>query len=279
MIIRRVVRSPLAHFFVLGGLIFVLFAAISDEPPPSLQEDIVLTPGEAQRLADQFADTWRRTPTAEELESLMQSWAQEEVFAREAIALGLDRGDAIIQSRLSQKMQFVAESAAGSIEPTDEALAAYLKNNRDRFARSPAFAIEQVLLPANANREVIDGFLAELENGSVASAVGEATLLPTALPKTPAPAIDAIFGRGFHDALEPLTLGQWSGPVASSRGRHLVRVTDREDAQLPPLADIRDRVEAKWRASRAREMRESYGKALLDRYDITLPSAADVLSQ
>ena len=40
-----------------------------------------------------------------------------------------------------------------------------------------------------------------------------------------------------------------------------------------------DAVEAEWRAAEMRKMRDAFGQALLDRYTVALPDAADVLSQ
>ena len=96
---------------------------------------------------------------------------------------------------------------------------------------------------------------------------------------TSAPIIDRTFGEGFHAALVDLSVGRWHGPVRSGYGQHFVRVTDRSDAALPPLSEIRGRVEAEWRAAQEQEMRESFSRALLDRYSVTLPDAEEVLNQ
>ena len=52
---------------------------------------------------------------------------------REAIALGLDRGDAVIRRQLRLKMEFLAQDAASLGEPTDEELRALLAREADRF--------------------------------------------------------------------------------------------------------------------------------------------------
>jgi hypothetical protein len=272
-------RSPLTHFAVLGGLIFALFAVLDDTaaaPPP---DAIVLTPQEAARLVDEFAATWRRAPTPQELDAIMQNWALEEAYMREALALGLDRGDAVIRQRLVMKMQFVADSGVAALVPDDATLQAYLDENPEAFERPASFTFEQVLLGQGADPASIEALRASLQAGTDPATVGAGALLPTRLPMMPAPVIDRTFGVGFGAALGALPAGEWAGPVDSGYGQHLVRVTDSAPARRPPLDEIRPQVEDAWRGETAREMRENFGKVLLDGYSVRLPAAAEVLAQ
>ena len=206
----------------------------------------------------------------------MQSWAVEEANVREALELGLDRGDAVIRQRLNLKMQFLSESGAAVLEPEDAELQAYLDANPERFMQPPDIAFEQVLLPQEGAASEIRLLL---ENGADPATLGVASLLPSSFPMTPAPVIDRTFGAGFDAALAALPLNSWQGPVPSGYGQHLVRVTDRSDPTLPPLSEIRNRVEAEWRADRTKTLRESYTQAMLARYSVTLPDAGEVLNQ
>jgi hypothetical protein len=276
MTLHKLARSPLVHFFALGAVIFVAYAAIEDEPVGQSPDTISLTEDQADRLVQNFAATWNRPPTIEELENLIQAWALEEASVREALALGLDRGDAVIRQRLNQKMQFLAESGAAVLEPDEAMLQAYLDQNLDRFAQPSRIAFEQIFLPRDWDESEI---LALLEDGADPSALGTTSLLPPSFPMTPTPVIDRTFGGQFHQTLVDLPVGRWKGPVKSGYGLHLVRVTDRSEAAVPPLSEVRDRVEAEWLASEMTKMRESFSQALLERYKVNLPDAEEVLSQ
>lgn len=276
---RAFLRSPLIHFAAIGGLIFLVYARLDDTPAETPADTIVLTPQAASRLAERFAATWNRPPSPEELDGLMRSWAIEEASVREAVALGLDRGDVIIRQRLALKMRFLAESGAASLVADDATLQSYFEAHPDRFRRPPSFAFEHVLLPARDHDGSGEDLLLALEDGASPASLGTAGLLPASFPVTPAPAIDSMFGTAFHAALAEAPMNEWFGPVESGFGLHLVRVTDRSDASLPPLAEIRDRVEAEWRAAQVEKMRASFEQALLGRYEITLPVATEVLQR
>lgn len=278
MSIRTVLKSPLVHFFALAGVIFALYTVLDDAPAAPAPDAITLSPEEAGRLVTRFTKTWNRPPSADEVKGLVRAWALEEAYVRDALALGLDQGDQVIRQRLMLKMQFLAESGAEAEHADDAALQAFLDKNPERFRQPARLAFSQVLLPPGQAEEA-SKIRAALENGANPATLGKASLLPGTFPMTPVPAIDRTFGDGFGETVAGLPVGRWEGPVKSSYGLHLLRVTGRTEAALPPLAEIRSRVETEWRAAKAREMREAFEKALLARYTVTLPTAEEVLAQ
>src|SRR5262245_23761353 len=109
--VRRLLHEPLVHFFVLGAALFGLFALVR-RPSVERHERITVTAGQVESLAGTFARTWQRPPTPLELDALIEDHVRDEVYAREASALGLDRDDVVVRRRLRQKMEFLTEEAA-----------------------------------------------------------------------------------------------------------------------------------------------------------------------
>ena len=120
MKIGTILRSPLLHFFVLGGLVFGFYAVTAPPEARAPRDDVLrLTEAEMNRMADSFLAAWGRAPTEAESRGLVRDWAIEEVMVREALALGLDKDDAMIRNRLRTKMEFLAEApAAATHQPT-----------------------------------------------------------------------------------------------------------------------------------------------------------------
>ena len=133
---KQLLREPLVHFLVLGAALFVAFGLVGNRTDGS-PEKIVVTKPQIDALATGFELTWQRPPTAEELQGLIQDRVREEVYCREAMALGLDKDDAVIRRRLRQKMEFVSEDTATEREPTEDDLRAYLKAHPDSFGSTP----------------------------------------------------------------------------------------------------------------------------------------------
>jgi hypothetical protein len=274
-----VLREPLLHFLILGTLAFMVYVWVDDTPPPVADDALVVTPADAQRLAEQFEATWRRPPQPQELDGLIDEYIREEVYVREARALALDRGDAVVRRRLQQKMEFLTESGAESVEASDALLQRHLSENKERFLQSALVEFDQVPLDAASQREDVGAVLAALRDGASPEALGGPTLLPAHLPPSPRQVVDGTFGDGFFQRAAALEPSVWSGPVLSAYGPHLVRLREFTPSRLPPLEEIRDEVERDWRASVAQDLRSERYDALRSRYQISRPDAAEVLGQ
>jgi hypothetical protein len=273
----RLLRDPLAHFFLIAAAVFAFYAFVDDSPPPVAPNQLVVSKDDARRLVAEFEATWRRPPGPEELDFMIGELVREEVYVREALALGLDRDDAVIRRRLQLKMEFLTESGAEAVEPDDATLAAHLEAHPERFAEPEMVAFEQILLDDRIDAEEAELVEARLNTGGDAGAAARPTLLPADFRLSPAQVVDGTFGTGFFDALGTLATGEWAGPVETSLGRHLVRVTERREARLPALAEVRDRVEADWRAAFAETLRTERFEALLSRYEVVRPDPPAVL--
>ena len=113
-----VLREPLLHFLVLGAALFGLFSMV-DKKDAEAPAKVIISASRVATLADRFVRTWRRPPTEQELQGLVEEYIRDEIFYREGRAAGLDRDDFVIRRRVRQKMEFLAEDMAAA-EPSDE---------------------------------------------------------------------------------------------------------------------------------------------------------------
>jgi parvulin-like peptidyl-prolyl isomerase len=274
-ILRTILREPLLHFAVLGLAIFLVFAALKR---PNLEEPgrIVVTAAKIEQIAGLFRKTRQRPPTREELRGLVDDHVKEEVYYREAIALGLDKDDTVIRRRLRLKMEFLADAAVQELSPGDAALEAYLAENRKKFWRDAEIAFRHVFLSAEKHGERVDeqagNALKALLTGADPASLGDGLLLPSTFGPTPARAIDRNFGRSFAAALAEAPLGTWSGPIRSTYGLHLVFVGERIPGRLPALAEISDAVLREWTSDRRKEIEDARLQEILKRYEVTIES-------
>ena len=109
---KKILKEPLFHFLVIGALIFVVFSAFNKEEVSTGGKKIVVSSGDIERLAANWSKKWNRQPTEDELKGLVNSYIKEEVYYREALALGLDKDDSILRRRLMQKMEFLSNDLA-----------------------------------------------------------------------------------------------------------------------------------------------------------------------
>ena len=267
-------REPLLHFLVIGAGIFVLYHFVrgGNETAP---REIVISDSRIEALAENFARTWMRPPAPQELRGLVDDYVKEEVFYREAIAMGLDRDDTVIRRRLRQKMEFVSEDTSSTAEPTDAELQQFLASHSAKFIEPPRVTFEQVFLNVGqrgaAARDDAERILQQLQSSHGPANPGEAgdpTLLPASLEAASPREVSASFGDEFGRQLLTAPTGQWTGPIVSTFGLHLVRISARSTGALPSLADIRPLVLREWQADQRGRASEKFYGSLRSKYEL-----------
>src|ERR1700732_5319326 len=228
LVLVRLLREPLLHFLLLGGVLFAVFgrggstAGVDDG-------QIVVSEANIDRLAAGFWRTWHRPPAADELQAQIQDYIREEVLYRSALTLGLDKDDTIIRRRLRQKMEFLFEDTVPP--PQEPELRAYFAAHADKFLAQPLISFRQVFVSMNR------GGTAEADARQIL-----ARLVSTA-PGAADGGRAARVGEDFARAIAQAAPGSWVGPLRSSYGLHLVQVTEVEPATLPLFEDVRPAVE------------------------------------
>jgi len=270
----KLVREPLFHFLALGGALFLLFGLV-DDSAGTRADRIAVTADQIDRLAEGWERTWRRPPTNQELDGLIEDHVREEIYYREAVAMGLDRDDTVVRRRMRQKLEFLANDLLAAVDPTEEQLQGFLAENAEQFREADRLSFEHVYLNPDRRGEALyrdaENLLSRLETGGSTidpAAQGDPFLLPFEYELVAEGNVDSIFGAGFADGLTGLSVGRWSGPIESGYGLHVVRLNRRVAGRAPPLEDARTRVEREWRIARQNEADKAFYRALRDRYSI-----------
>jgi hypothetical protein len=277
---RWLIKEPLLQFFILGALLFAAYGATNRGTEPEAGR-IVVTQGRIDNLRASFSRVWQRHPTPSEMDGLIREYIREEVFAREAMTLGLDLDDTVIRRRLRQKMEFIANDLAAPGQPTEAELADFLAQHPARFRLEPRFTLRQVYLNPGQRGDALQRdtarLLAELNRPRAPAdfrTLGDSIMLNSELVDVPADEVTRQFGGEFTRQLAQAPTGRWHGPVTSGFGVHLVFVQDRKPGRLPDLAEIREVVSREWADARRREANERFYEELLKRYAVTIASPA-----
>ncbi len=273
-------REPLLHFLLIGAALFALYHYLNPGNAGAPRE-IVVSESQVEALAENFAKTWMRPPTAQELKGLIDDYVAEEVYYREAIAMGLDRDDIVIRRRLRQKMEFISEDVTAAAQPTDAVLQAYLEQHAEKFLQPPRLTFQQVFFSTDRRGDAAvrdaEKLLAQLDAGRGPAnpiEAGDPTLLPPSMESASPQEIANSFGSEFADAVERAPVGQWSGPVRSGFGVHLVRVDRRDPGTMPTLTEIRPLVQREWESDQRRAVTAELLAKLRSKYDVRVEGPA-----
>jgi hypothetical protein len=275
-VIKKLLREPLVHFLILGALLLFASNLVNNRTSGDTKK-IVITAGQIEHLEYGFARVHQRPPDPDELKGLIRDYLREEVYYREALALGLDRDDVPIRQRLRQKMEFISEDVAAQAEPTETQLRSYLNDHPDKFRVERHFTFSQIYLnPArhgqrlNADAQKMLAQLNKPDTEANVSTMGDPFLLEPRSQDVSASDVARDFGDKFAAALGELPVGKWQGPVESGLGTHLVYVSTRTDGRLPQLDEVRNAVRREWANDYRLEANEKFYEGLLKRYIVTV---------
>lgn len=270
---RSWLREPLLHFLLLGAGLFLLFRLVGgDSQAP---KEIVVTEARVEALAESFARTWMRPPTAQELTGLVDDYVKEEIFYREAVTMGLDRDDVVIRRRLRQKLEFISEDVAAAQEPTEQQLQDYLDAHAEKFVEPDRQSFQQVYFSPERRGEAAVRDAEKLLNELLAgrgpadpAEAGDPTLLPPGLEAATPQQIANTFGEDFALRVAEAPVGQWTGPIRSSFGWHLLRVAERSPGTTPTLEAIRPIVAREWQSEQRQRLGDQFYQAMRSQYDV-----------
>lgn len=277
MSVKKLWREPLVHFLLLGAAIFLLYGQ-TREVAEVAPDRIIVTGGQVEQLAANYRRTWMRPPTEDELNALIDNHVREEVFYREALAMGLDQDDPQVRRRMRMKLEFILEDLS-SQQVTDEKLESFMQQHPDKFHIGARVSFQQVFLnPDNYSdlQAEAEKLLARL-NGGVAAEdqvklLGDRIMIPGAYQLASKSEIARFFGERFAGEVIELMPGEWIGPVYSEYGGHLVKIDDRIESHQPTLEDVRAQVEREYQAQVRKQQKDLAYEQLRKRYEVSIVS-------
>jgi hypothetical protein len=283
--VQRWLREPLPQFLLLGLALFVVYDVRVRYAGPGVRADrIELTSNDLRQIGLAWVGQGRAAPSPDEMRTLVDARVREEILYREALALGLDKGDTIVQRRLAQKMEFLFEDVAALREPTAAELNAWFEKNAERFTL-PARATFRHLYfspdrrkgsAEDAAARALRTLAAEPGDSPDASALGDPFMFQDYYGDRAPDDVAKTFGPGFARAVFQLTPGAWAGPIESGYGWHLVRVDAMTPARTPALEEVAPDVRTGWIEEQRVELREKAFEAMRARYEVVLPKDLSV---
>jgi hypothetical protein len=186
--------------------------------------------------------------------------------------MGLDQNDPMVRRRMRMKLEFMLQDLSGQ-DASDEVLGDFLKRDPDRFRDEVQLTLRQVYLNPDQRPDLendVSQLLSRLKDGSASEALGDQTLAPRTYQLAPQSEIARDFGDKFARQVSSLPVGDWSGPVYSPFGAHLVKIETRIDARLPELAEIRDEVLREFLAAKRERQKNLAYEKLRESYEVTV---------
>lgn len=265
----RLWKDPFVHFVVLGIL---LFATQNIWSPPAPDNDrIVISETAQQRLFGLWTIEALREPTEQDKQDIIADYVREEALVREAQAYGLADGDTVVRRRLAQKMRELIEDRVDINAPDDSALKAWFEQNSANFDAPQLRTFQHIYFageaPQNNAAQIADAQQA-LKEGQDWQTLGDAFIEKRVYSDIAIGETAQIFGRAFAEKLFALPQGQWSGPVTSAFGQHLVRIAAIDKGRAADFSKQKPQILAAWQEAQRRDANRIAIDDVIARYSV-----------
>ena len=201
---------------------------------------------------------------------VLERMIDEELLVQRALDLGLAAVDRRIRGELTSALIDSIVSGAEAEEPDARAVEAHFEANRDFFTRPGRLRARSLFFSSRSDRPLGAGpgpgtgpspsgadeprtRTAALERARRAAArlardepledvrrtLADPQVSPLPDVLLPASKVRDYLGPRLLATIESLEVGEWSDPVESETGFHLVQLVDREPPVAPPLEEVR----------------------------------------
>ena len=209
-------KEPLLHFLIIGAFIFVVFSIVNKDEIDVSGNKIVITAADIERLSSNWSKKWNRPPTEIELKGLVESYIKEEVYYREALALGLDQNDTILRRRLMQKMEFLSNDLAELNQPDKTALNKYFFENKEKYELPARVSFTHIYFSLDKRgAKIVEDAESVLSGLDALRAPdkGDSFMLEYDFAHETPYEVERLFGKSFAEQLFTLKANAWQGPI------------------------------------------------------------------
>lgn len=273
-------KNPLLHFLLIGATLYVLSGLLPMPSGADWElRRIQVSTAEQQQLANAWLSETGRAPSTTELHATVQRHVDEEILLREALSLGLHTVDTVVRNRLVANMRFAFPNSpdddaallsqaldlgmheqdlvvrrrlvqlmqmriVSNANITEAQLRDYIARHPQRYATPHRIAFRQLYFNDDAvagqAQARAEAQLALLQAGQTDMVKSDLFLLGEQFSLRSEKDIARQFGPDFAHAMTQVKPGQWTGPLRSPYGLHLVKV---EQVEVAAEADY-ERVSA-----------------------------------
>jgi len=275
-------RRTLVHLFVFGLLLAIVLLVVKGTPGEAENEKVIFVTGaDAAQVHAKFMRTWNRLPTADELKKGIEQYIKDEVLYREAISRNLDEFDPTVRLAMVRKITMMGVTQTDISNLKDEDIEAYFALRKERYRLPAIVYLEQVYLNRDKRGDNINNIaqqtLERLKERNPSPEelfnYGDVSMLNNIHNDVSEQDLDRVFGSGFSSKVIALPIGEWTGPIESSYGMHIVKITERTESRIPDLREVLQKVITDMSYENRKAAEDQFYSELVPRYKVVYDEA------
>ena len=224
-------KSRIGLFILIGLFLYIVDYRFSYDEDLN---KIIIPDDEILGLIDTWRDQVGRDPSDEEIVRIINNLINEEILYREALKLELDKNDRIIKRRLAQKVEFLKQD---DIPPSAADLENFYVKNKSKYMVEDLFTFNHNFFSEQDNSDIrAKESLIKISNGFAVNS--DPFILGNDFNLMSQSDLQKNFGISFYESLTLINENQWSGPISSDYGLHIVFIKKKIDGYVHRLNQI-----------------------------------------
>ena len=256
-------KSRIGLFILIGLFLYIVDYRFSYDEDLN---QIIIPDDEILGLIDTWRDQVGRDPSDEEIVRIINNLVNEEILYREALKLELDKNDRIIKRRLAQKVEFLKQD---DIQPSPADLENFYVENKSKYMVEDLFTFSHHFFSAQDNSDIrAKESLIKISNGFAVDS--DPFILGNDLNLMSKSDLQQNFGVSFYESLTLINENQWSEPISSDYGLHIVFIKKKIDGYVPRLNQIYQKVYSDYLIMKRRENVINFLDKIKQEYEVII---------
>jgi len=271
---NKLLREPLIHFLLLGGLLFALYSFLNKDEIDPEDYTVHITQSDVDRLVKAYQKNWNASPDSATLAAIIEEEVNTELLYREALRMDLDHNDEIIRRRLKQKFEFLVKDLVSLEQASESDLQTFYKDHPELYQSPKTISFSQIYFSPDKRRnpqQDASTLFSQINNQDSPATFkekGDDFHLPSHFTRKDKEAVRQEFGKQFADALFQIDEQGWRSPLSSGYGYHLVYIDTILSSAPISFDRVQERVGQDWNQQQQLIYNEQLLKNLRSQYKI-----------
>lgn len=265
---------------LLSGLIAALFSVLVPDFQTQSSVGVVARVNGADISREKFlghlqslSSDKRETITSDDADYVLERIIEEELLVQRGLEVGLAENDKRTRAAIINAMINMTTATAESTSPSDSELQAFFDEHHEYFTPTSRLRVRQLVV---GNKAHANQAYERLSRGEAFDVINRELGITVALrlPDTLLPLVKLreYLGPSAVKMLQAQRSGFISKPSKEGNHFRVLWLLEKENGELPLLAEVRDQVEGELVRRRGDQSLRDYLEWLKDRADIRYPS-------
>lgn len=274
----RLFTEPLIQFLIIGACIYGAYAYFDTSEQDFRDTTIRVDSNRIDAMISQWESRWNRSPTREEIDSLIQDYIREDVLYRQAVVMGLNEDDPVTRRRMARKLESLTGDLSQMQQPKEGELEQYFLQHQDSYRTDNIITFGHLYINPDKRGDATLSDAAEIMAGLQAIGIpnadtlkaGDRFMLPNYFDASTELYVSQQMGSDFSEVVMGLEPGRWHGPVLSGYGVHLVYIYELMEVPPAVFENVQVRVLKDWHMQKREEFNTAFLENLKSRYEFII---------